>query len=205
MIKKLYLMRHGETLFNVLKKVQGACDSPLTEKGIQQAKLARDFFQENGIKFDHLYASTQERACDTLEIISESKEYQRLKGLKEMNHGLYEGEPQFLQPDGAEYFETFYSQFGGESLSAVQKRMSSTLQHIMALDDHQQVLAVSHNGACVSFLQTLQQENKDELIQAYPNCAIFIFNYMDKQFELVDIIDPVLKVSIYKSKKQRLI
>ena len=60
MIKKLYLMRHGETLFNVLKKVQGACDSPLTEKGIQQAKLARDFFQENGIKFDHLYASTQE-------------------------------------------------------------------------------------------------------------------------------------------------
>ena len=119
MIKKLYLMRHGETLFNVLKKVQGACDSPLTDKGIQQAKLARDFFQENGIKFDHLYASTQERACDTLEIISESKEYQRLKGLKEMNHGLYEGEPQFLQPDGAEYFETFYSQFGGESLSAV--------------------------------------------------------------------------------------
>lgn len=46
MIKKLYLMRHGETLFNVLKKVQGACDSPLTEKGIQQAKLARDFFQK---------------------------------------------------------------------------------------------------------------------------------------------------------------
>lgn len=46
MIKKLYLMRHGETLFNVLKKVQGACDSPLTEKGIQQAKLARDFFKK---------------------------------------------------------------------------------------------------------------------------------------------------------------
>ena len=188
MIKKLYLMRHGETLFNVLKKVQGTCDSPLTEKGIQQAKLARDFFQENGIKFDHLTPLPK--------IISESKEYQRLKGLKEMNHGLYEGEPQFLQPDGAEYFETFYSQFGGESLSAVQKRVSSTLHHIMAIDDHQQVLAVSHNGACVSFLQTLQQENKDELIRAYPNCAIFIFNYMDKQFELVDIIDPVMKESI---------
>lgn len=196
MKKKLYLMRHGETLFNVLKKVQGACDSPLTEKGIQQAQLARDFFQEHGIKFDHAYSSTQERACDTLEVITESKEYQRLKGLKEMNHGLYEGEPQFLQPDGAEYFETFYSQFGGESLSAVQKRVSATLHQIMAIEDHQQVLAVSHNGACIAFLQTLQQENKDELIRAYPNCAIFIFNYAEKQFELEDIIDPSTKQSI---------
>lgn len=31
---KLYLMRHGETLFNTQKRVQGWCDSPLTEKGI---------------------------------------------------------------------------------------------------------------------------------------------------------------------------
>ena len=30
MKKKLFLMRHGETLFNQLKKIQGACDSPLT-------------------------------------------------------------------------------------------------------------------------------------------------------------------------------
>ncbi|MDN6419474.1 MAG: phosphoglycerate mutase family protein, partial [Lactiplantibacillus plantarum] len=34
MAKTLYMMRHGETLFNRLKKIQGACDSPLTPKGI---------------------------------------------------------------------------------------------------------------------------------------------------------------------------
>lgn len=75
MKKKLYLMRHGQTLFNQLNKVQGACDSPLTEKGIQQAQQARSYFQENKIEFDHLYSSTQERACDTLEIITESSDY----------------------------------------------------------------------------------------------------------------------------------
>lgn len=32
----LYLRRRGETLFNQLRKVQGACDSPLTEKGVHQ-------------------------------------------------------------------------------------------------------------------------------------------------------------------------
>ena len=33
MKKTLYLMRHGETMFNVQKKIQGWCDSPLTERG----------------------------------------------------------------------------------------------------------------------------------------------------------------------------
>lgn len=34
---KIYLVRHGQTLFNQQKKVQGWCDSPLTQEGIQQA------------------------------------------------------------------------------------------------------------------------------------------------------------------------
>jgi len=66
MTKTLYLMRHGETLFNQLHLIQGACDSPLTQKGIEAAKTAEKHFKENGIKFDHAYSSTQERASDTL-------------------------------------------------------------------------------------------------------------------------------------------
>lgn len=34
---KIYLVRHGQTLFNQQKKVQGWCDSPLTQEGIKQA------------------------------------------------------------------------------------------------------------------------------------------------------------------------
>ena len=45
MKKTLYLMRHGQTLFNLQHKIQGWCDSPLTELGIKQAKL-----RENGLK-----------------------------------------------------------------------------------------------------------------------------------------------------------
>lgn len=32
-MKDLYIMRHGQTLFNVRGKIQGWCDSPLTEEG----------------------------------------------------------------------------------------------------------------------------------------------------------------------------
>ena len=42
MKKDLYLMRHGQTLFNVRRKIQGWCDSPLTELGKQQALKAKE-------------------------------------------------------------------------------------------------------------------------------------------------------------------
>lgn len=41
MKKTLYLMRHGQTLFNLQHKIQGWCDSPLTELGIKQAESCR--------------------------------------------------------------------------------------------------------------------------------------------------------------------
>lgn len=196
MKKKLFLMRHGETLFNQLKKIQGSCDSPLTERGIQQAQLARQYFQEKNIQFDQLYSSTQERASDTLEIITESKNYQRLKELKEMGFGSFEGEQQFLQPEGQEYYDSFYLQFGGESMTLVQERMFKILHQIMAREDHQNVLAISHNGACVSFLQTIWQGDPNDLIRAFPNCSIFVLTYENQQFQLEDIIDPATKQSI---------
>ena len=42
MKKDLYLMRHGQTLFNVRRRIQGWCDSPLTELGKQQALKAKE-------------------------------------------------------------------------------------------------------------------------------------------------------------------
>ena len=59
MKKDLYLMRHGQTLFNLRRKIQGWCDSPLTDFGIEQAKAAGEYFKE--IELDHLYCSTAER------------------------------------------------------------------------------------------------------------------------------------------------
>ena len=60
-MKTIYLMRHGQTLFNVMAVNQGQCDSPLTELGIQQAKNAGAWFQNHGITFDTVYCSTGQR------------------------------------------------------------------------------------------------------------------------------------------------
>ena len=86
---KLYLMRHGETLFNTQKRVQGWCDSPLTENGICQAEQAKQYFAKKGISFDAVYSSTQERATDTAKIVAPEYTVTQLKGIKEMNFGSY--------------------------------------------------------------------------------------------------------------------
>lgn len=91
-------MRHGQTLFNKLEKIQGACDSPLTSDGIEQAKVAKKYFELNQIKLENFYSSTQERASDTLEIIIGNNDYRRKKGLKEWNFGTFEGESERINP-----------------------------------------------------------------------------------------------------------
>ena len=58
-MKDLYLMRHGQTFFNQEGLVQGACDSPLTELGQNQARQAGAYLQGRGIRFGHLYSSSR--------------------------------------------------------------------------------------------------------------------------------------------------
>ena len=191
MKKKLYLMRHGQTLFNERKKIQGSCDSPLTELGKKQARIAGLYFKENGITFDHAYSSTQERASDTLEIVTDgSIPYNRLKGIKEWNFGLFEGEPEYLNPKpalGKHTYGDFFVSYGGESDLDVQKRMSQTLIKVMEKDDHKNVLAVSHGGSCYMFF--LQWAGDYPHNGHSQNCTIFEYEFENGQFTLINVID----------------
>lgn len=187
MVKTLYLMRHGQTLFNALNKIQGWCDSPLTEEGIRQAKIAKKWFETHNIHFDHAYSSTSERCCDTLEFIT-NMPYTRLKGLKENNYGLLEGERDFLAESDPEKCQTYYLQFGGESSNTVKDRMVDTLTEIMEKEDHQSVLAVSHGGACFNFLRGVEDTYEEQLKKGFTNCCIFIYEFENHKFHLKNVI-----------------
>ena len=185
MTKTLYLMRHGETLFNRLHRIQGASDSPLTEQGIADAKRVGDYFKRHAIKFDHAYCSTQERASDTLELVTDQP-YERLKGIKEWEFGVFEGESEVLNPKPDPERQShgdFFLQYGGENDFQVQDRVVKTLTAIMERPDNQQVLAVSHGGASFMFLRRWlsMDEIKRRQIR-FENCAVFKFSYDDGKF-----------------------
>lgn len=149
MKKKLVLMRHGETLFNLRKKIQGWVDSPLTQLGREQAEYSADFIRNLDFDIDHAFSSTSERACDTLEIVTDLP-YERKKGLKEWNFGLFDGEPEYLNPPLDQYDE-YFSTHEGESRNELIARMNETLTEIMNRSDVTNALAVSHGGAIRNF------------------------------------------------------
>ena len=197
-MKDLYLMRHGQTFFNQEGLVQGACDSPLTELGQDQARQAGAYLKDQGIRFGQLYSSTQERASDTLELVSGRTDYTRLKGIKEWNFGLFEAQPERLQPKfrpGATSFEDLFVPYGGEDVDQVGERVLITLTEVMEQAGEEPVLAVSHGGAMWAFYLKIAAQALDPKVR-FGNCAICHYHFDKGHFKLVEVIDP-LTGSVY--------
>ncbi|MBP2623880.1 histidine phosphatase family protein [Streptococcus oricebi] len=189
----LYLMRHGQTYLNQDRRVQGSYDSPLTDLGQKQARKARAYFLKAGVSFDLVLSSSQERACDTAEIVSEKRDYLRLKGLKEMNFGSFEGKEEKLLPKfrpGAISFEDLLVPYGGESIEQVGARVSQTLEELLlAGPSDQTVLAVSHGAAMWAFI--LNQGLSIPASSRFGNLAICHLTYEQGKFDLLEVIDPL--------------
>ncbi len=183
----LYMMRHGQTLFNKLHRKQGWCDAPLTELGIEQARRTGQWIADEGLTFDHAYSSTSERACDTLELAVPGMPYERMKGLKEWNFGVFEGltEDTNIKPP----FGDFYVQFGGEGQEEFGDRLMSTLADIMSRPGHESVIVSSHGAACA---QVLRRTGYDILKtgEHMGNCCVIVYDYTDGIFTCKRIVNP---------------
>lgn len=193
-MKTLYLMRHGQTLFNQKELIQGACDSPLTDRGIKQAERAADIIDTLDIKF--AYCSTAERASDTLEIVTRNKiPYERHKELKERNFAIFEGESEKLHPQWENGLDDIYPLFGGESSLDVSARVMAKCKEIMMQKEHDKVLIVSHAGAISCFLrEVIGIEAVSELrkTNSFDNCSIvkLKFDSSENSFDFETIIKP---------------
>lgn len=188
MVKTLYLMRHGQTLFNQMHKIQGACDSPLTNMGIKQAQLARDYFSANKIKLTAAFCSTSERASDTLEIVTDNNlAYTRLKGLKEWNFGRFEGQDEALNPPLP--YEDFFKTFGGEGQTEVGLRMEATILDLMATAPGENILVVSHGAACACFYRQVTGQSQLP-VKGIKNCSIFKYEYKNGKLTYQDLWQP---------------
>ena len=154
-----YYVRHGKTLFNEIGRMQGYCDSPLTEEGIEMAKEAREELKD--IPFDRAYTSTSERCIDTAQIILEGRNVPLIytKGLKEMNFGIYEGTrtANHLEEIDKRRFGSYdWSDVGGEDRPKLKERVLRTYQDIYdEAEDGDIILIVSHGAIFYHMLNIL--------------------------------------------------
>lgn len=191
MAKRLYLMRHGQTLYNVQKLVQGRCDSPLTSTGIEQAREASEWLARQGVSFDRICSSPLGRAYNTACIAREALQkaerasgaarpvpkIEVVDGLIERSYGPYEEGPQDAVPAGVWDPGEALVPCGGEGSEAVRARMVATLRGIMEREDARNVLAVSHGSATLQFKRAWEHAARCDQGRPLGNCCILVFDY----------------------------
>ena len=202
-MKKLYLLRHGQTEFNVKKLVQGRCDSPLTDLGRQQAGMAAAWLKAHNVVPDKVVSSPLGRAMDTAslvatELLGRDAAVEPCEGIIERSYGTFEEGPHDALPTDVWDPGEDLIPFGGEGSHVLQERMVGTLTNLMGAKDTETLLAVSHGSASRQFIKAAAPEGF-ELPTKLPNCAIMIFDFEDSQeecdtsqckFTLQQIIDP---------------
>jgi len=89
---KLYLVRHGETDWNIQNKIQGQTDIVLNETGKRQAQALAELLRES-YRIDVIYTSPQRRALETAQVIGRKMGIEPIikQGLEEMSLGKWEG------------------------------------------------------------------------------------------------------------------
>jgi broad specificity phosphatase PhoE len=146
---EIYLLRHGETEWNVAERYQGKLDSPLTAKGVGQSEGCARRLPSVGIDVQQLFASPLGRARQTTSIITSIEKLPPTiwdRRLAEVSLGSWDGLthididaqwPGLL--DGATPFDWFFRSPDGESYDAAVDRVTRWLDELRGI-----VVAVSH-------------------------------------------------------------
>lgn len=173
MTTTLYLARHGQTIWNSEKRMQGWEDSPLSPRGVLEAQSLQKRIK--GIPFDAIYASDIGRAMHTAEIVlgERNQSIQPCPGLREMHFGVLEGLCfTSAETDYPEAFKNLWETphlyrpiAEGETLQEVQTRVVKAIQRIVADHLNQQLLIISHTIALRSLLLHFTQGSLADLWQ----------------------------------------
>lgn len=154
-MSELWLIRHGETEWNLLRRVQGMLNIALNEQGREQARRLSSHFLATPPGAHAIYSSDLDRAHHTAQPTSRQLGLPiRLDaGLRERQYGVFQGlsfvELAERHPDAAEAVRRRmpdYDMQGGESLRQFQQRVVTTLNGLARKHPGERVLVFTHSG-----------------------------------------------------------
>lgn len=165
-MKKIYLTRHGESKWNVLKKVQGQKNIDLTHKGISQAEKLANRLKND--KIDIIYSSDLSRAYETAKIVGDKNNINiiKLKELREIKFGPWEGlsKEELIKNYDEEYKLWLQTPHklkleNVETVQELKERSKLALDIILKNKDMDNILIVSHGAILKAILLVLLDLN----------------------------------------------
>jgi probable phosphoglycerate mutase len=159
MTSTIYLIRHGETDWNLAGRWQGHADVPLNDLGMRQARLLAQRLQAEQITFDAIYSSDLTRAYQTAWELGAAVRVpvQLYPPLREIDLGVWSGllynEIRERFPIESRLLEEGQDipRGGGETLTALGKRVVEALEAIIVHHDGERIALVTHGG-CIRML-----------------------------------------------------
>lgn len=195
----LYIVRHGETEWNKVRRVQGHTDIPLNDYGRHLAEETAKGMKD--IPIDLAYTSPLSRATETAQIVLGERKvpiYSEER-IKEIGFGSYEGlytSGEHKEP-GSEEFNRFFTDTANyappqdaETISELYERTGDFLKEMCERDDlrDKNILVSTHGAAMTALLNRIKGNLsvaefwKDEVP---PNCSVTMVEIKDREMKIV--------------------
>jgi probable phosphoglycerate mutase len=184
-VTRICFVRHGETDWNVEKRIQGLTDIQLNEKGRGQA-LAMAFNAAH-VSFKAIYSSDLARAVDTAKALAarEDLEIKLLPQLRERNYGIFQG---ITAAEGAEGYPEAYQHYAardphynfetGESMLDFAARVAEGVDWMVRHHTGQTIAAVTHGGVLdILFRKATGRPLSTPRDFKIPNCGLNWFHF----------------------------
>lgn len=196
---ELYIVRHGETVWNTKKLLQGRTDIPLNENGRKLASLTGTALENT--PFDRIYSSPLTRAYETACLIrgNQAVEIRKDERLRELCFGIYEGQNMTqLLADGDGTFQYFFKQpqlyeapSDAESLEHLCTRAGRFMEdEILPLQNScKRIMIVAHgalNKALMMYVKRPQPLSEFWSGGLQRNCNVILLTLENNQFQIID-------------------
>ncbi len=178
----IYLVRHGQTAWNIKHKTQGQTDVPLNAQGRRQARELLG--QIAPLSVDRIVSSDLSRARQTAQIVNRvlQKPFTTDSRLREINYGHWEGSVGLHRSQEEwDVFNHHPDRFQAEAMAHVFERIRSFCEEIKERDNS---LIVTHGGAIRMMMYYVKNPHffdLEDYLKTYPflvvkNTDIFQWN-----------------------------
>ena len=171
-------VRHGQTIYNKLGKIQGSSDISLSEVGNQQAK---DFKIDPSTIYDIAFHSSLSRSRETLRIICDKLKFKAKFNLNnliiERSYGIFEG---LTDEEILEKYPKLYNAWkrnentpieNSETIENVVLRIKRFISHIIECN-YENVIVVTHSGVLYALYKYISKTPLGERPNiTFDNCS----------------------------------
>ena len=185
---KIYLIRHGESIYNATGICQGHKAIPLSKKGITQSRKLSESLKD--MRFEKIYSSDLTRAIETAKIISENQNapVSISEDLREFGKGVGEGySHDFLTRNFGKIKDKDYTKAGGEDKGIVRERVENFLKSLRIKKDGK-IAIVTHGGVKKTIFEIMGlMDWKDMEDIRMENTGVSIIEIKDGKASLISL------------------